>query len=85
MFFGGTSMLGRYIIDAWLEDDSVCLINFGRSKCPRCHVNVKGDLRDADHVVRTFEAYDIDTVVTAVKPPLLGIEYNAYLELNYNR
>ena len=46
-------MLGRYIIDTWREDESVCLINFGRSKCPRCHVNVKGDLRDADHVERT--------------------------------
>lgn len=82
IIFGGTSMLGRYIVDTYSRDQSICLINFGRSKCPKCHVNVKGDLRDTRHVWELFKHYTPETVLASVKPPLLGIHYRTYIELN---
>jgi len=83
-FFGATSMLGKFMIKSFRDDSpGTCIINFGRSKCPQCHINVKGDMRDTAHIRRAFEYYDIETVVTAVKPPLLGIPYKMYIELNF--
>uniref|UniRef100_A0A7S2W9C5 NAD-dependent epimerase/dehydratase domain-containing protein n=1 Tax=Mucochytrium quahogii TaxID=96639 RepID=A0A7S2W9C5_9STRA len=82
LVFGGTSMLGKYIMESFRGDDNLCLINYGRSKCKLCDINVKGDLRDTRHVIRVLEAFDIETVLTSVKPPLLGIHYRVYVELN---
>lgn len=82
IIFGGTSMLGRYIVDTYKKDKNICLINFGRSKCKKCDVNVKGDLRDTRHVYHLFENFKPTTVLASVKPPLLGIHYKVYIELN---
>jgi len=82
VIFGGTSMLGKYIVDSFVRDKSLCLVNYGRSKCAQCSVNVKGDLRDTRHVERIVDHFKADTVLTSVKPPLLGIHYKVYIELN---
>eukprot|EP00514_Thraustochytrium_sp_LLF1b_P009809 CAMPEP_0184558882 /NCGR_PEP_ID=MMETSP0199_2-20130426/46143_1 /TAXON_ID=1112570 /ORGANISM="Thraustochytrium sp., Strain LLF1b" /LENGTH=392 /DNA_ID=CAMNT_0026956155 /DNA_START=166 /DNA_END=1341 /DNA_ORIENTATION=- len=82
LFFGATSMLGRYVVDSFLTSQDLCIVNFGRSHCPLCHVNVKGDLRDVGLVQRVFDEFDVHTVLTAVRPPLLGVHYRDYIELN---
>jgi nucleoside-diphosphate-sugar epimerase len=75
-------MLGRYIVESYRRDSTICLINYGRSKCKNCHINIKGDLRDTRHVERVLDAFNITTVLTSVKPPLMGIHYRDYVELN---
>ncbi|CAK8990188.1 NADPH-dependent 3-keto-steroid reductase Hsd3b4 (3 beta-hydroxysteroid dehydrogenase type 4) (3 beta-hydroxysteroid dehydrogenase type IV) (3 beta-HSD IV) (Dihydrotestosterone 3-ketoreductase) [Durusdinium trenchii] len=82
LMFGATSMLGKYIVESYIKDPSICVINYGRSKCAKCHVNVKGDLRDTRHVHRVLDNFKPDTVLTSVKPPLLGIHYKTFVELN---
>jgi len=84
IFFGATSMLGRYIVSTWREKSpKTCVVSYARSRCADCHVNIKGDLRDTMHVERVFQSYNADMVLTAVKPPLLGITYDVYLTLNF--
>lgn len=75
-------MLGKYIVESFQELDEVCIINYGRSECKLCDINIKGDLRDSRHVARMVLSYKPETILTAVKPPLLGIHYKTYLELN---
>uniref|UniRef100_A0A7S3LI18 NAD-dependent epimerase/dehydratase domain-containing protein n=1 Tax=Aplanochytrium stocchinoi TaxID=215587 RepID=A0A7S3LI18_9STRA len=82
LVFGGTSMLGKYIVDSFKTETKLCLINYGRSKCKRCDLNIKGDLRDSRHVERMVKAYKPETILTSVKPPLLGIHYKTFIELN---
>ncbi|GBG33628.1 3 beta-hydroxysteroid dehydrogenase/Delta 5--_4-isomerase [Hondaea fermentalgiana] len=82
IMFGATSMLGKYIVESFRRDARICVVNFGRSKCKNCHINVKGDLRDTRHVHRALDAYAPDTVLTSVKPPLEGMHYKVYIELN---
>ncbi len=82
LVFGATSMLGKYIMETYARDPSICLIAYGRSPCKKCHVNVKGDLRDTRHVWRVLDAFKVDTVLTSVKPPLMGVHYREYVELN---
>lgn len=59
-----------------------CVISYARSKCEKCDVSVRGDLRDIRYVKRVLEHYRPETVLTAVKPPLLGIHYKVFIELN---
>jgi len=80
--FGATSMLGKYIVESYRADESICIVNFARSKCKDCHVNVKGDLRDTRHMHRVLDFYQPETVLTSVKPPLEGMHYKVYIELN---
>lgn len=83
MVFGGTSMLGKYIVHSFTEQEpGLCVINFGRSKCKSCHINIKGDLRDTRLVGRSLAHYKPQTVLTSVKPPLLGVHYRTFIELN---
>jgi len=82
VFFGATSMLGKYIVETYRRDPTICIINFGRSKCKECHINIKGDLRDTRHVRRVLKQYNVDTVLTSVKPPLTDTHYKVYIELN---
>lgn len=82
LVFGATSMLGKYIIEAFHEDSGLCIINFGRSKCELCNINVKGDLRDTRHVDRVIAHFKPTSILTSVKPPLLGIHYRTFIELN---
>lgn len=82
LIFGATSMLGKYIVDPFMEDKSLCIISYARSKCEKCHISVRGDLRDVRYVEHVLEHFKPDTVMTSVKPPLLGIHYKVYVELN---
>lgn len=82
LMFGATSMLGKYIVESYKRDASICIINYGRSACADCHVNIKGDLRDTRHVGRVLDAFNVDTVLTSVKPPLMDIHYRTFIELN---
>jgi len=75
-------MLGKYIVGSFQQEKQLCLINYGRSKCQKCDLNIKGDLRDSRHVERMVKAYKPETILTSVKPPLLGIHYKTYIELN---
>uniref|UniRef100_A0A7S3LQX3 NAD-dependent epimerase/dehydratase domain-containing protein n=1 Tax=Aplanochytrium stocchinoi TaxID=215587 RepID=A0A7S3LQX3_9STRA len=83
LLFGGTSMLGRYIVDTWTSGDKGnCLINYGRKVCPKCDISIQGDVRDAAHIKRVFEHYNIDTVVTSIKPALEGTHWREFMEIN---
>lgn len=80
--FGATSMLGKYIMEEFRQDHSLCLICYGRSKCKHCDIIIKGDLRDTRLVDRVLAFYKPDTVMTSVKPPLENTHYRVYIELN---
>lgn len=82
LIFGATSMLGRYIMDTFSEVEDLCIISYARSKCEKCDISVRGDLRDVRYVKRVIEHYRPETILTSVKPPLLGIHYKVYIELN---
>ena len=83
LLFGGTSMLGRYIVDTWLENEpKVCIINYSRKTCPKCHVSIYGDMRDVNNMDRVLEHYKPETVLTSTKPPLEGAHYRDFIEIN---
>ena len=81
--FGATSMLGRYTMETFARrSPETCLVSFSRQRCPRCHVNIHGDIRDSAHVSRAIEFFRPTTVLTSVKPPLMGVHYKTYIQVN---
>lgn len=82
LVFGATSMLGKYIMERFREERNLCLISFARSSCSVCNINIKGNMKDVRFVDRVLEHYKPKTVLTSVKPPLMGVHYRTYIELN---
>mmetsp|Transcript_15376 Transcript_15376/g.17956 ORF Transcript_15376/g.17956 Transcript_15376/m.17956 type:complete len:362 (+) Transcript_15376:182-1267(+) len=83
LLFGGTSMLGGYIVDTWKKGEpKTCLVNYGRRPCPKCDISLIGDVRDSAHIARVFEHYKFDTVVTSIKPALEGTHWREFMEIN---
>lgn len=75
-------MLGKYIMQSFAEDTSLCTVAVGRSKCKTCTHSIKGDLRDMARIEKIIDHFQPETIMTAVKPPLLAMHYRTYIELN---
>lgn len=91
-------MLGKYIVKSFhqhapnqregLTDlnstlfSEACIVSYARSTCKGCDVNIKGDVRDTRLLLRVFSFYTPETVITAIKPPLLHMHYRRYIEIN---
>lgn len=90
--FGGTSLLGRYIVDTWKRDHpNVCLVNYNRRKCEKCDISIQGDIRDTRFINRALEFYSssfvsqhLTTVILSVKPDLEFTNYKTFIEVNVN-
>ena len=82
VMFGATSMLGKYVVETFQSDENVCLVSFSRSKCEVCDISIKGDVRDIRLIQRVLGFYEPNSIVTSVKPPLTGVPYKTYIEIN---
>lgn len=90
VLFGGTGLLGGYIVDTWKREfKQVCLINYSRHRCEKCDINILGDVRDTSHIRRLFSHFSsqksqqkITSVILAIKPALTGTSWKTFMEVN---
>ena len=91
--FGGSSLLGKYIAKTWKREyPNVCLINYARTSCPGCDLNILGDVRDTQHINRMFRHYNsegnpkqtITSVLFSIKPSLTGTDWRTFMEVNFS-